>query len=152
MSSQVLIVTGGSRGIGAATVRLAADRGWTVCFSYLRQAEEAEALARATYDLCKAELQRRPMDQETQLPTAFGAAMEVLGQVLAARGAELRYLPAYSPDLNPIELAFAKLKATLRAAAAREWDELLRATAAALTTFTPKECTGFLRHARYATT
>jgi transposase len=73
-------------------------------------------------------------------------------EVLAARGAELRYLPAYSPDLNPIELAFAKLKAALRAAAAREWDELLRATAAALTTFTPKECIGFLRHARYATT
>lgn len=73
-------------------------------------------------------------------------------EVLAARGAELRYLPAYSPDLNPIELAFAKLKTALRAAAAREGDELLRATAAALTTFTPEECANFLRHAGYATT
>ena len=48
MSSQVLIVTGGSRGIGAATVRLAAERGWTVCFSYLHRSQEAEALARDT--------------------------------------------------------------------------------------------------------
>lgn len=71
---------------------------------------------------------------------------------LAAHGAELLYLPAYSPDLNPIELAFAKLKAVLRAAAARQWDELLQATAAALTTFTPEHCANFLRHALYATT
>ena len=47
LTGRVALITGGSRGIGAATVRLAADRGWTVCFSYLRQAEEAEALARA---------------------------------------------------------------------------------------------------------
>lgn len=48
MSYGVLLITGGSRGIGAATVRLAAERGWTVCFSYLRRSGEAEALARAT--------------------------------------------------------------------------------------------------------
>jgi transposase len=71
---------------------------------------------------------------------------------LAAQGAELLYLPAYSPDLNPIELAFAKLKAALRAAAARGWDDLIRATADALTTFTPEHCTNFFRHAQYATT
>lgn len=71
---------------------------------------------------------------------------------LAAHGAELFYLPAYSPDLNPIELAFAKLKAALRAAAARGWDDLIRATADALTTFTPEHCTNFFHHAQYATT
>ena len=71
---------------------------------------------------------------------------------LAVHGAELLYLPAYSPDLNPIELAFAKLKAALRAAAARGWDDLIRATADALTTFTPEHCTNFFRHAQYATT
>jgi len=71
---------------------------------------------------------------------------------LAAQGAQLLYLPAYSPDLNPIELAFAKLKAALRAAAARGWDDLIRATADALTTFTPEHCTNFFRHAQYATT
>ena len=71
---------------------------------------------------------------------------------LAVHGAELLYLPAYSPDFNPIEQAFAKLKATLRAAAARNWDDLLQATAAALTTFTPTHCANFFRHAQYATT
>jgi transposase len=71
---------------------------------------------------------------------------------LATQGADLLYLPAYSPDLNPIELAFAKLKAALRATAARGWDELIRATAAALTTFTPEHCNNFFRHAQYATT
>ena len=71
---------------------------------------------------------------------------------LAARGTELLYLPAYSPDLNPIELAFAKLKSALRAAAARGWDDLLRATDDALTTFTSEHCTNFFRHAQYATT
>ena len=71
---------------------------------------------------------------------------------LAAQGAELLYLPAYSPDLNPIELAFAKLKSALRAAAARGLDDLIRATADALTTFTPEHCSNFFRHAQYATT
>jgi len=71
---------------------------------------------------------------------------------LAAHGAELLYLPAYSPDLNPIELAFAKLKAALRATAARGWDDLIRATANALTTFTPEHCTNFFHHPQYATT
>ena len=70
---------------------------------------------------------------------------------LAARGAQLLYLPAYSPDFNPIELAFAKLKAALRAAAARSWDELLAALATALPTFTPEHCANFFRHAQYAT-
>ena len=71
---------------------------------------------------------------------------------LAARGAELLHLPAYNPDLNPIELAFAKLKAHLRAAAARGWDDLIRAIAAALATFSPEHCANFFRHAQYATT
>ena len=51
-----------------------------------------------------------------------------------------------------IEVAFAKLKAALRAAAARGWDDLPRATAAALATFTPEHCANFFRHAQYATT
>jgi transposase len=64
--------------------------------------------------------------------------------IIAACGACLRYLPAYSPDLNPIELAFAKLKADLRRAAARDWQSLLQATATALGTFTPAHCSNFL--------
>lgn len=74
-----------------------------------------------------------------------------VAEAIAARGAELRYLPAYSPDLNPIEMAFAKLKAGLRARAARDFQGLLRATAQALDTFTPADCLNFLHHAMYAT-
>lgn len=71
-------------------------------------------------------------------------------RLLSARGVGLRYLPPYSPDLNPIELAFAKLKAHLRQAAARTSEDLLVALAAALNTFSPQHCRGFFRHARYA--
>jgi transposase len=72
-------------------------------------------------------------------------------EAVAACGAELVYLPAYSPDLNPIEMAFSKLKALVRQAAARTWDQLLQATAQALETFSPQQCANFFRHAYYAT-
>lgn len=65
--------------------------------------------------------------------------------------ARLQYLPAYSPDLNPIEMAFSKLKALLRNAAARDLQSLITATAQALDAFSPQECHNFLRHAHYAT-
>jgi transposase len=67
-------------------------------------------------------------------------------------GASLLYLPPYSPDLNPIELAFSKLKAHLRAAAGRTWDALLSHLATALETFRPHHCANFFAHCRYATT
>jgi transposase len=76
--------------------------------------------------------------------------MARVGQLIAACGAEVRYLPPYSPDLNPIELAFAKLKAHLRGAAARTLDELQSALVQALHSFQPDHCQGFFRHARYA--
>ena len=71
-------------------------------------------------------------------------------EAVTARGAQLQYLPAYSPDLNPIEMAFAKLKALVRQAAARTWDQLLQATARAIDTFSPQQCSNFFRHASYA--
>jgi transposase len=74
-----------------------------------------------------------------------------VAEASAARGAQVRYLPAYSPDLNPIETALSKLKAHLRQSAARTWHRLIRATAAALDSFTPAQCLNFLRHAQYAT-
>ena len=55
--------------------------------------------------------------------------------LLRAKGLELGYLPPYSPDFNPIEQAFAKLKAQLRQAAARTLEHLLTAVADALDTF-----------------
>ena len=74
-----------------------------------------------------------------------------VAEAIAARGAQLCYLPAYSPDLNPIEMAFSKLKALLRQAAARHWSDLLEAVAHALDTFSAEQCLNFLRHAQYAT-
>ena len=61
-------------------------------------------------------------------------------EAIEARGASLLYLPPYSPDLNPIELAFSKLKRLLRTAAARTVDALCDAIGAALGHFTPNEC------------
>jgi transposase len=73
-----------------------------------------------------------------------------VGQILSDRGVGLRYLPPYSPDLNPIELAFAKLKAHLRQTAARTLDELQSAVANSLDCFSAADCKAFFRHAQYA--
>lgn len=73
-------------------------------------------------------------------------------QAIEAAGAELRYLPPYSPDLNPIELAFAKLKALLRKAGKRSVDELWDFLGQTLDAFTPQECRNYFRHDGYAAT
>lgn len=67
-----------------------------------------------------------------------------------ARGAWLLFLPQYSPDLNPIEMAFAKLKAHLRKAATRTFDALIAALGDICGLFQPDECRNFFRHAGYA--
>jgi transposase len=67
-------------------------------------------------------------------------------------GCTLRFLPAYSPDFNPIELAFAKLKEGLRAAAARTTDDLDKAIAAQLDAVTAAEARAFYRHRGYSFT
>jgi transposase len=67
-------------------------------------------------------------------------------------GARLRFLPPYSPDFNPIELAFAKLKAFLRAARPRSFDQVVELVAIALQFFTPHECFNFVRHCGYRVT
>lgn len=77
-------------------------------------------------------------------------ASEKAASALKARGAWFLFLPAYSPDLNPIEMAFAKLKTHLRAAGARTWDTLWRAVGDICSLFEPHECWNFLRHAGYA--
>jgi len=68
---------------------------------------------------------------------------------IEAVGAELLYLPPYSPDLNPIEQAFAKLKALLRTAARRTVDALWWAIGHALDAFSPAECANYFAHAGY---
>ena len=72
--------------------------------------------------------------------------------VIEAAGATLRYLPKYSPDLNPIEQAFSKLKAHLRKAGERTIPHLCRRIGTLMATFSPQECTNFFRHAGYAST
>ena len=71
---------------------------------------------------------------------------------IEAVGAQIRFLPPYSPDFNPIEMAFAKLKAFLRAARPRTFDHVIALTAAALTLFTPAECRNYVRHCGYRLT
>ena len=73
-------------------------------------------------------------------------------QAIETAGASLKYLPPYSPDFNPIEMAFAKLKSLLRAAAARTIPDLWKAIADALRRFTPQECANYLAAAGYDAT
>ncbi len=70
-------------------------------------------------------------------------------RAIEAAGATLLYLPPYSPDFNPIEPAFAKLKALLRGVAARTIPALWAAIAAALDRFTPTECRNYFIAAGY---
>jgi transposase len=74
------------------------------------------------------------------------------GKPIETAGASLKYLPPYSPDFNPIEMAFVKLKSLLRAAAARTIPDLWKTIADALRRFTPLECANYLAAAGYDAT
>jgi transposase len=71
-------------------------------------------------------------------------------QCLKKRGAWFLFLPPYSPDLNPIEMAFAKLKAHLRKSAARSYDALCHAVGDICGLYEPQECWNYLKVAGYA--
>jgi transposase len=73
-------------------------------------------------------------------------------QAIATVGAFILYLPPYSPDLNPIEQLFAKLKALLRKTTARTKDALSIAIGSVLQSFRPDECANYLTHCRYGST
>jgi transposase len=75
-----------------------------------------------------------------------------ISSAIQARRARLRYLPSYSPDLNPIELMFAKLKAHLRKAAERNLDTLRQRIGAILPTVTPQECANYFKTDGYSPT
>lgn len=77
---------------------------------------------------------------------------EEVREMIEAAGAELRYLPPYSPDLNPIEQAFAKLKAHLRKAKERTIPALYERIGRALDCFEPTECQNYFRKSGYAPT
>ena len=70
--------------------------------------------------------------------------------LVEARGATLLFLPPYSPDLNPIEMAFAKLKHLLRKAGERTRDGLWNRIGRLVDDYPPAECANYLRHAGYA--
>lgn len=70
-------------------------------------------------------------------------------EAIEAVGAKLQFLPPYSPDFNPIEMAFAKLKAFLKRTAARTKESLWEAIAKGIDTFTPTECRNYFAAAGY---
>jgi transposase len=71
---------------------------------------------------------------------------------IIASGAKVRFLPPYSPDLNPIEKLFSKLKARLRKAAAREMEALWKEIGELLNTLSPNECTNYFESCGYVNT
>jgi transposase len=73
-------------------------------------------------------------------------------ELIEQQGCQLIYLPSYSPDYNPIEEAFAKVKDLLRKAAARTKEALVEAIGAALSAVTIADVRGFFEHAGYRTT
>jgi transposase len=98
---------------------------------------------------------------ETQLAPALGRGDIVIldnlnvhkspraAQALKQRGAWFLFLPKYSPDLNPIEMVFAKLKTLLRKAKARTYEDLFRAIGDICGLFKPDECWNYLKEAGY---
>ena len=70
-------------------------------------------------------------------------------EAIESVGAEVRYLPPYSPDLNPIELAFSKLKKLLRDAAKRTTEQLWNLCGTVLDQFTKSECRNYFKHCGY---
>ena len=74
---------------------------------------------------------------------------ERVRELVEARGAQVWFLPAYSPDLNPIEEAFSKVKALLKKAAARTKEALVEAMAEALAAVTPEDAHGWFAHSGY---
>jgi transposase len=81
------------------------------------------------------------------------ATHKVVGvkEAIEQAGAELLYLPPYSPDFNPIENMWSKVKQKLRSLAPRTLRQLLPAAKAAFEAISPADCIGFFAHAQYAT-
>lgn len=100
-----------------------------------------------------AHLSRRsqPFDAPS-LPHSRSLKGKVVHQAIRNVGARLFFLPKYSPDLNPIEQVFSKLKHRLRQAGARTPDDICAAIGQILNTYTPQECQNYFINARYEQT
>jgi transposase len=99
-----------------------------------------------TQDLCP-QLRSGDVVVMDNLPAHKSAA---IGKAIEAAGARLIYLPPYSPDFNPIENLWSKVKEALRAAAARTVETLGHAVAAAVASVTTADCRGFFENSGYA--
>jgi len=75
--------------------------------------------------------------------------LRMVKELIEARGAEVLFLPSYSPDLNPIEEAFSKIKGIVRKLAARTHEALTGAIAEALSLITPRDVAGWFTHCDY---
>jgi transposase len=110
------------------------------------------AIDRAAFD-CWVETQLAPTVSKGDVVILDNLAVHKsvkAAECLKERGAWFLFLPPYSPDLNPIEMAFAKLKAHLRTAAARTFDGLWKAIGNVCDLFSQAECWNYLKAARYA--
>jgi hypothetical protein len=96
------------------------------------------------------ELRRRRPDAVLVMDNLAAHKAPRVRALLDASGFSYRYLPAYSPDMNPIEPAWAKVKAELRRAAARTAHALHEACGPALAAVTPQDAAGFFRHCGYS--
>src|SRR5450432_4522808 len=99
------------------------------------------------HDLCP-QLRSGDVVVMDNLPAHKSAA---IGKAIEAVGARLEYLPPYSPDFNPIENLWSKVKQGLKSRAPRTARQLFKAAGAAFNTVTPEDCHGFFLHAGYAT-
>ena len=108
-----------------------------------------EALETYVEKVLVPELRRDDVVIMDNLSSHKGAKVRAM---IEAAGAQLLYLPSYSPDFNPIELAFAKLKALLRKAAERTLEALWTAIGRLLDAFTPTECANYFAAAGYDAT
>jgi transposase len=93
---------------------------------------------------------RRLQLGRARLPAGSSTAMASVLKKACGRPSSPLYLPPYSPDFNPIEQLFAKLKALLRKAAERSVDGLWNRIASLLDAFQPNECANYFRNAGYA--
>ena len=120
-----------------ATLSVAAATSGAVFHSYLDQ-------------VLLPELRRTQPDAVLVLDNLAAHKTAKVRRLLDCSGFAYRYLPAYSPDLNPIELAWAKVKTDLRRVAARTADALHHALGPALDSITAEDASGFFRHAGYS--
>jgi transposase len=109
------------------------------------------AMNRASFETYVAR-QLAPALRPGQIVVADNLSSHKSGDAIAllrAKGCDLIFLPPYSPDLNPIEMAFSKLKALIRKAAARTYEALWRKVGTVCDLFQPQECRNYFTAAGY---